>query len=127
MKTFLRNKKQIVLILVLLAVALLMMDLNNRLTELFRLSAQRDTMQTEVVQLKSTEQALQTQLAQATSVAAVEKWAYEEGHKALPGDTVIRPLPQPGYTPPAPTVIAPTPQKVENWQVWKALFLGDDS
>jgi hypothetical protein len=127
MMTFLRNKKQIVMILVLLVVAFLMMDLNNRLTELFRLSGQRDTMQTEVVALKRTEQSLQTQLAYATSDAAVQNWAYEEGHKVLPGDNVIIPLPQPGYTPPAPTQFAPTPQKVENWQVWKALFLGDDS
>ena len=72
MMTFLRNKKQIVMILVLLVVAFLMMDLNNRLTELFRLSGQRDTMQTEVVALKRTEQSLQTQLAYATSDAAVQ-------------------------------------------------------
>ncbi len=127
MMEFLRNKKQIVIIVVLLVMAFLMMDLNNRLTELFRLSAQRDTMETEVVALKRTEQALQTQLAYATSDAAVQEWAYGEGHKMMPGDNVIVPLPQPGYTPPAPTQVVATPEKVENWQVWKALFLGDDS
>ncbi len=124
MKNLLRNKTQILAIVIFVVFVFLMMDLNKRMSELFRLSSQRDTQQTEVVQLRRTEQALVTQVAYATSDAAVKKWAYEEGHKMMPGDNVIVPVSPGNYTPPAPTQIAVTPQVVENWEVWKALFFG---
>lgn len=125
MNTILRNKKQILVIAVLLLIIALMMDLNNRLSELSRLSKQRDQEATDVTILLRTEQALKTQVAFATSDAAVRPWAYSEGHKSMPGDVVVVPVSPPDYTPPAPTVIAPTPQKVDNWEVWWALFFGE--
>lgn len=127
MNTFLRNKKQIVILVVLLVVAFLMMDLNNRLTELFRLSGQRDASATEVTMLEQTRVAQETEIAYAQSDEAVGAWAYGEGKKVLPGDHVINPIADPNYVAPVPTEIVATPQRVENWQVWKALFLGDDS
>ncbi|HEY9089841.1 MAG TPA: hypothetical protein VIO36_16840 [Anaerolineaceae bacterium] len=127
MNTILRNKKQIIILVVLLVVAFLMMDLNNRLTELFRLSQQRDAQATEVTLLEQTRVAQETEMAYAQSADAVEIWAYGEGKKIRPGDHVINPIADPNYTAPVPTEIVVTPEKVENWQVWKALFLGDDS
>jgi cell division protein FtsB len=125
MKNLFRSRTQILAVVIFVVFVFLMMDLNNRMGELFRLSSQRDKMQIEVVQLRRTEQALVTQVAYATSDAAVKKWAYEEGHKMMPGDNVIIPLSPDNYTPPTPTPIAVTQQKVENWEVWKALFLGN--
>lgn len=125
MKNLFQNKRRIITIAIILVFVFLMMDLNTRLGELFRLTNQRNQMRTEVYQLRVTEQVLVTDVAYATSEASVKKWAYEEGHKSLPGDSVIIPMPPANFTPVAPTVVVPTPQKVENWEVWKALFFGD--
>lgn len=125
MKGFPNNRKQILAVLLFVLVVFLMMDLNNRLNELFRLSEQRDHMQTEVYQYRRTEQALVTLVAYATSESAVDQWAYEEGHKNLPGDNVIVPLPPDDFAPSPTPVIVPTVQPVENWEVWRALFMGE--
>jgi pyruvate/2-oxoglutarate/acetoin dehydrogenase E1 component len=86
---------------------------------------QRNQMRTDVLALKQTEMVLRTQIAYATSDASVREWAYESGHKAMPGDNIIVPLSPPGLTPVSPTPVVSTPQKVENWQVWWALFFGE--
>lgn len=100
----------------------LVMDLNSRLNELSRLSAQRDSSSTQVAILQGTLSHLETQIFYATSESSVEKWAYEEGHMALPGDKVIIPLSPPGVTE-APVVI-PTaaPVLVSNWDIWMSLL-----
>ncbi len=100
----------------------LVMDLNSRLNELSRLSAQRDKSSTQVAILQETLDHLETQIYYATSESSVEKWAYEEGHLALPGDKVIIPLSPPGATE-APVVIPTSvPVQVSNWDIWMALL-----
>jgi cell division protein FtsB len=102
----------------------LVMDLNNRLNELSRLSAQRDDAQQVVDDLQSTLNILNTQIAYATSEGAVEQWAYEEGHMVREGENLVIPLEPEGATQ-APLVVATaTPQPVSNWDIWWALFLG---
>ena len=102
----------------------LVMDLNNRLNELSRLSAQRDDAQQVVNDLQSTLNILDTQIAYATSEGAVEQWAYEEGHMVREGENLVIPLEPEGATQ-APLVVATTaPQTVSNWEIWLALFLG---
>ncbi len=125
MKSFPISKRQIIAIALFLLFVLLVMDLNNRVTELFRLTSQRDAIKEEVVDLKRTEEAYVTKVAYATSDAAVGDWAYEDGHKSLPGDNMINPLAEPNYTPPAPTVVVATSVPVETWEVWRALFFGE--
>ena len=102
----------------------LVMDLNNRLNELSRLSAQRDDAQQVVNDLQSTLNILDTQIAYATSEGAVEQWAYEEGHMVREGENLVIPLEPEGATQ-APLVVATTaPQTVSNWEIWLALFVG---
>lgn len=117
--------RQILSIIVIVIVFLLMMDLNTRLSELFRLSGQLNRIQTQVVNLQNTEQSLRKQLSYATSDAAVEEWARGDSHMAQPGDVMIVPVAPPGFTPTPIVRPTPTPLVVENWQVWKALFLGE--
>jgi hypothetical protein len=102
----------------------LVMDLNNRLNELSRLSAQRDEAQQVVDDLQTTLSVLNTQIAYATSEGSVEQWAYEEGHMVRPGENLIIPLQAAGATQSPLLVVTPTPQLVSNWDIWKALFLG---
>jgi len=125
MKNFPITKRQLIAGGLFLLFVLLVMDLNNRVTEMFRISRQRDTVREEVVNVKRTEQALVTQVAYATSEAAVADWAYEDGHKSQPGDNMIVPQAEPGYTPPAATEVVATPVPVETWEVWRALFFGE--
>jgi hypothetical protein len=122
-----RNKRQFLLGLAVITLLFLLLDLNNRVGELYTLTRQRDLMRTNVNILQSTENALRKQLAYATSESAVEEWARQDNSYSQPGDKVIIPLAQPGFTP-IPT-IQPTPTTVilENWQVWSLLFLGENS
>jgi cell division protein FtsB len=118
------DTKKIILIVVAVILFFLVMDLNSRLNELSRLSAQRDKASTVVAVLESTLQVLESQVAYATSEGAVEDWAYNEGHMVRPGEKLIIPLVPPGenITP----VLNPTPTliPVDNWEVWMALLLG---
>ena len=106
---------------------LLLLDLNNRVGELYTLTHQRDQMWTQVKVLQSTENALRKKLAYATSESAVDEWARQDNSYSQPGDKVIIPMAQPGFTP-VPT-IQPTPTMVvlEKWQIWSLLFLGENS
>jgi len=119
------NKQQIIVLGLVVIIVLLMMDLNSRLSELFRLSSERDKIQTQVIELKQTRQILITQVAYATSELAVEEWARVEGHMALPGDNVIIPLPPGDVTPLPVQMPTPTIQPLDNWEVWQILFFGD--
>ena len=69
--------------------------------------------------------ALRTQIAFATSDYAVEAWARNEGHLALPGDYVIVPMPQEVKTPQYLFIPTPNYSQMEKWQVWWELFFGD--
>ncbi len=122
MQNFISSGKKALAVLGLIFIAYLLLDLNHRVEEYLRLSAERDTMATQVLIVKNTEQALQTQIAYANSDAAVEKWAREEAFMARPGDHPVVMLPDKNFTPqPTPEVIA-TPQAYQNWEVWAAVF-----
>lgn len=119
------SKKQILIAALLVLFVFLLMDLNSRLTELSRQSRQRDQMQTEASYLMLTEAALQGEVEYATSEAAVEDWAREQGHMQRPGDVVIIPMPAKGATPSPVVTVAPTITPVPRWQVWRVLLLGE--
>lgn len=108
----------------LIILIVLMMDFNRRVSDLLRLNAQKDVVSTSVYGLEQTEQSLKTKIAYATSDAAVEQWAREEGGLSRPGDFPIVPMSPGGSTPVVPTVAAPTPKPVANWEVWQILFFG---
>ena len=123
--TLLSKSKKILAAVGLVFLAFLILDFNNRVEELFRLSAERDAMATQVAVLQKTEQALETQIAYANSDAAAEKWAREEAFMAQPGDHPIIMLPDPNYTPIPTPVVEPSPVVMDNWQVWGMLFFGN--
>ena len=104
---------------------LLMLNLNSRLGEMLRLNSEKVQVSAQLTQLVSTQQYLQTQIAYATSDVAVQEWARQEGHMALPGDIPIVPLAPVDSTPTPQTPPAPPAQPVKNWQVWDALFFGN--
>ena len=115
--------KYAVLILTVVLLAYLVMDFNNRMSNLRVLSAEKERVAAQVTSLEQDHRKLETQIAYATSEPAVIQWAYEDGRLVQAGDYAVIPLP-PGQSTPVPT---PTPMvtrpKVDNWQVWLWLFV----
>jgi hypothetical protein len=113
-----------VLILVGFAVlVLLVMDFNNRMAELRRLTAEKEDISARVTSLVDTQIALETQVAYATSEAAVYYWAYNFEHLGKEGDVLVVPIQPEGSLPqPTPTPVI-TPEIIQNWQVWLSLFV----
>ncbi len=122
MKSVWEARKKIIGLAAVLLLVLLMMNLNSRLNEYFRLTNEKDALGTEVSFYRATKMALDTQVAYATSDQAVEDWARDEARMARPGDKVIVPLTPVSQTSQPVILVTPTPTTVENWQVWWALF-----
>ncbi|GAB4581823.1 MAG: hypothetical protein Fur0022_45740 [Anaerolineales bacterium] len=122
---WLKNHLRKILIGALLVIIILLMaEFNNRMTELNRLTEQRDRAAAQITSLVQTQVALGTQIAYATSVSAVEQWAYEEGKLIRPGDNPVVPLASGETQNPTPVPASPIQagEVVENWEVWFALF-----
>ncbi len=116
------TKKQIWIILIALAVAGLLIDLNTRISTLKYLTDQKVTLEADVSKLEATLEAVSEKIDYANSDTAVEEWARQQGLMMKEGDHVIIPLPVEGATPvpsATPTVV---PTQVENWQVWRDFF-----
>lgn len=101
---------------------LMVMDFNNRMTELARLRAQREVEQARLDVLVGTQSALETAIAYATSVPAVEEWAREQGHYIQPGDFPILPLPVAGFTPEPEVDPSTEDETINNWDAWFEWF-----
>jgi cell division protein FtsB len=116
--------RQILVGALVVILILLMAEFNNRMTELNHLTEQRERAAFQITSLVQTQVALETQIAHATSVAAVEEWAYEEGKLVRPGDNPIVPLAEGATGKPTPVPVVPinSDEVVENWEVWYALF-----
>jgi hypothetical protein len=113
--------KYALMIIGLAVLALLVMDFNNRMAELKRLSSQSELVAAEVTSLVQTQTHLQTQIAYATSEAAVMEWAYQEGHWLREGDVPVVPLAE-GSAPEPTAMPIPTQTPESNWQIWFSLF-----
>ena len=118
------NFKQTILIVIIIGFVFMMMDLNSRLSALFRLTGQRDQVSTEVGLLQATEDAVQSRIDFATSEAAVGQWARQE-HMGLKGDKLIIPLAGAKATPVPKVQPTPVPETVSAWEVWRELFFGE--
>jgi cell division protein FtsB len=124
MKNILKDKRIIVVALVIILV-LLLVDFNQRMVLLSKLRGQEKELNQRYSQLESTQTALEIELAYANSDQAVEKWAREEGGMVQEGDIPIVLLPPSGPIPtqtPQPTAVV---EKVEEWQIWQELFFGN--
>lgn len=118
-----KNQKVISILLIALFFFMLL-GLNDRLSEYFHLSSQRDAIATEVYALQNTEIALRTQIAYASSDNAVEDWARGDAHMALPGDVVIVPISPSVKSSVILKTTTPVPSSAQNWQIWKNFLFG---
>jgi adenylate cyclase len=119
--------KPALIVLGFAVLVLLVMDFNNRMAELRRLTAEKNDVSARVTSLIETQLSLETQVAYATSEAAVYYWAYNFQHLGKEGDVLVVPIQPEGSLPqPTPTP-AITPQVIQNWQVWLSLFVDQPS
>jgi len=86
------NYKMFLLIGMILTFVILMMDLDSRVSQLFRLSDQRDQAATEVSKLQATKVEMQRQVEFAKSDVAAGIWARNE-NMGKPGDRLLKPYP----------------------------------
>ncbi len=120
-----KNSRYFIIIVTVGLMVLLVIGFNNRITRLRQLENEAEEVSAVVTLLEATHDTLETQIAYATSDAAVEGWAYEEARMIREGDHPIAPIAPEESTPIPSIVTVPTPQQVENWQYWKALFFDD--
>ena len=115
--------KYALIVIGLVVLTMLIMDFNNRMAEQRRLSDKREDVAVEATDLMYTQVYLETQIAYATSEAAVQDWAYEEGHMVREGENLVIPLEYPGFTPEVTVIPTITPEPETNFQIWLSLFL----
>ncbi len=115
--------KYALVVIGLAVLTLLVMDFNNRMAGLRRLSDKREDVAIEATDLRHTQVYLETQVAYAASEAAVDEWAYEEGHMVREGENLVIPLEYPGFTPKVTIFPTATPEPESNLQIWYSLFL----
>ncbi len=102
----------------------LVIDFNQRLAGLNRLSTQLGTVHVEATAVMQTQIAMVTQIAYATSQQAVEEYAYEKG-MARSGENPVQVVPAGPLTPTPVPLPAQQTQSLENWQIWWELFFGN--
>ena len=109
----------------LIVLLLLIFAFSKRIAEFTRLSNQLERERARITELVATQAYLQDEITFATSEAAVEQWAREDGRLAQPGDFAVVPLPQAGTTPQVLEAAQPTQQALSNWQAWMEWFFYD--
>ncbi len=124
MKNFHVNWKQFAVLGAFVVLFFLLMDFNGRINELNRLNSELARMETQVQGNKSTESGLEEQIQYATSDAAVNEYARNNG-LVQNGEKLIVPLGNSTAVPPTILEPTPTPVRVSNREIWWALFFGD--
>jgi hypothetical protein len=118
------NFRRVAVIAGILLLAFLVMDFNNRLENLDKLTRQATLVSSQATQVMQTQNALVVQATQANSNQTIAGKAREDGQMIQPGDQLVVPLVVPGselLETPEPT---PVPTPLPNWDVWMELFFG---
>jgi cell division protein FtsB len=102
-----RNWRYAFLFLVLLVLALLVMEFNNRLNDLYRLEGEKENVTLRLEEQEGTRSALLTAIDDASSDQAVEAYARQRGKMKKPGDHSLVIVPGTETTP--TPLMAPTP------------------
>lgn len=119
------NFRRILVAAGLLALVLMVIDMNRRLETLNALNTQAELLRAQATQVEETRIALQTRVAYAGSTDAVDEWARSEASMAQEGDQAVVPLGVPGSDPVLVAEPTPAPTPQPNWQAWWNLFFSE--
>lgn len=107
---------------IMLLLFFLLMNLSARVNELNQLSDQYQFMDTNVSELRATNSILETKIAFATSDAAVDEYAREQGYMVKPGEILVIPISPENATPEPIVEPIKTVEPLPNWRIWYQLF-----
>jgi len=96
----------------------LVMDFNNRMAELTRLSAQKIVETEKYNNLLSRQEQLDEQIAFAASDEAVEEWARQEARLIQKGDVPVIPLQDSAAEPEEEYLAGNEEEALSNWETW---------
>ena len=109
----------------LILLLLIVVGFSRRVAEYTRLTSQLDRESGRTTELASTRAYLEDEIIYATSEAAVEQWAREDGRLAQSGDFAIIPLAQEGVVPQGVQAPEAAQEPLSNWQAWIEWFFYD--
>jgi len=132
MKLFEKLKKinwtdhRLITVVVIVILVVLMMDFNNRMSNMIQLNQMEKILETKLAGLEATRLVVEDDIAYATSDRALEEWAREKDRLIAEGDHPIIILPPSEYTP-SPTK---TPDRetivLTRLEIWKELIFGGE-
>ena len=119
--------RRLITVLVIVVLVLLMMDFNNRMSNMIQLNQMETILRTKVAGLEATKMVVEDDIAYATSDRALEEWAREKDRLIEEGDHPIIIMPPSDYTP-VPTA-TPKPETVvlTRLEIWKELIFGGEN
>ena len=119
--------RRLITVLVIVVLVLLMMDFNNRMSNMIQLNQMETILRTKVAGLEATKMVVEDDIAYATSDRALEEWAREKDRLIEEGDHPIIIMPPSDYTP-VPTA-TPKPETIvlTRLEIWKVLIFGGEN
>jgi len=119
--------RRLITVLVIVVLVLLMMDFNNRMSNMIQLNQMETILRTKVAGLEATKMVVEDDIAYATSDRALEEWAREKDRLIEEGDHPIIIMPPSDYTP-VPTA-TPKPETIvlTRLEIWKELIFGGEN
>ena len=105
-------------------IVVLLMDFSRRIDKMDRLETQLESVAAEATAVMQTQEGLITQIAFATSDAAVEQWAYEDGKWVKPGEHLVEIVGAGAAPTPSQAVPAASVGETPKWRIWWELFFG---
>lgn len=118
--------RRLITVIVIVVLVFLMMDFNNRMTNMLQLNKQEEILLTQMADLESTLVDIESQIAYATSDRALEEWAREKNRLIEQGDyPIIVKAPLNQVITPTPK---PKPQEVvtSRMEIWQQLLFGGE-
>ena len=118
--------RRFVTVVVIVILVVLMMDFNNRMSNMIQLNQMEKILETKLADLEATRLVVEDDIAYATSDRALEEWAREKDRLIAEGDHPIIIMPPSDYTP-AP-IATPKPETIilTRLEIWKELIFGSE-
>lgn len=118
--------RRFVTVVVIVILVVLMMDFNNRMSNMIQLNQMEKILETKLAGLEATRLVVEDDIAYATSDRALEEWAREKNRLIAEGDHPIIIMPPSEYTP-LPTA-KPEPETIilTRLEIWKELIFGSE-
>jgi cell division protein FtsB len=118
--------RRFVTVVVIVILVVLMMDFNNRMSNMIQLNQMEKILETKLAGLEATRLVVEDDIAYATSDRALEEWAREKDRLIAEGDHPIIIMPPSDYTPSSTATPEPETVILTRLEIWKELIFGSE-